>query len=116
MTTPVGNRTNHPGHDREKILTAFEDYIEATTIPIICEFASSQRISKSTMYAWPEAKELLERCVSKKEGALEREALQGRVNVVMAIFSLKQLGWKDRTELSGDGQHPIMLLPVQAKL
>jgi hypothetical protein len=37
-------------------------------------------------------------CIAKKEGALERMALEGKVNTSMAIFSLKQLGWKDTHE------------------
>ena len=42
---------------------------------------------------------LLKRCIAKKEANLEKGALTGKLNPSMAIFSLKQLGWKDRKEV-----------------
>lgn len=50
------------------------------------------------LYDWPESSTLLKLCIDKKEAQLERKALAGQINVVMAIFSLKQQGWSDRTE------------------
>ena len=39
---------------------------------------------------------LLKKCIAKKEANLEKGALTGKLNPSMAIFSLKQIGWKDK--------------------
>ena len=41
---------------------------------------------------------LLKKCIAKKEANLEKGALTGKLNPSMAIFSLKQLGWRDKKE------------------
>ena len=41
---------------------------------------------------------LLIKCRLKKEANLEKGALTGKLNTNMAIFSLKQLGWKNNNE------------------
>lgn len=96
-------------HNREQLAVDFARYIETTEIPIAAEFAARQRLPKSYLYQCEEFAELLSLCTSKKEAALERQALTGAVNVTMAIFSLKQLGWKDRLEHSGDRDAPVTL-------
>ena len=41
--------------------------------------------------------------IAKKEAQLERLALEKQIDSRMAIFSLKQLGWKDKAELEHTG-------------
>jgi hypothetical protein len=93
----------HPGgrprqYDRDALAREFEFYIEATEIPIVAEFAAQRGLSKQLVYEWPEFFDLIKRCTTKKEAALERAMLNHEVCTVGAIFSLKQLGWTDRTE------------------
>ena len=40
---------------------------------------------------------------AKKEAQLERLALRKEINHTMAIFSLKQLGWKDTQDIAHSG-------------
>src|SRR5580700_6090069 len=96
-------------YDRAKLLVALEQYIESTEIPILSEFAYKNGLYRQRLYEFPELEDALKRCVSKKEAALASKALKGEVNCTMAIFSLKQLGWKDynSTELTGANGGPI---------
>ena len=105
-------------YDRERIGAAFEQYITDTPIPIVAEFAASQGVTKQFMYDCEEFSDLVKQCTCKKEGALERGMLSSSVNVTAAIFSLKQLGWSDRQDIThkGDAQHPLMLSNSDAKL
>lgn len=45
---------------------------------------------------WEELREAINRLVNTKEYMLERLALDGKITNTMAVFSLKQLGWKDQ--------------------
>lgn len=91
-------------YDRNELAKAMQQYIEATDIPIIAEFAHKNGVLRELLYDWPEFSTLLKRCTEKKEAALERKALAGEINVSMAIFSLKQLGWSDKQETKHSGQ------------
>lgn len=103
-------------HDRLEVLIAFDEYIETTEIPIVAEFAALQKLSRQFLYDNEEFDDAIKRCTCKKEAALERQALKGDINVTMAIFSLKQLGWKDKIEHSGDKDAPVVLSTTDAKL
>ena len=98
-------------HNRKAVLAALNTYIAETEIPIVAEFATLQTLSREFLYSNEEFADALKRCTFKKEAALERQALSGRINVSMAIFSLKQLGWTDRAEntLKGDATAPVAL-------
>ena len=97
----------------------FERYIADNDIPIIAEFAARHDVTRELLYEWDDPfPTLLKRCVYKKEAALERLALSGDVNCSMAIFSLKQLGWKDTHEntIQGKGGGPIVISSTDAEL
>jgi hypothetical protein len=120
---PPGAEVSHPGgrprkYDREALLEAFEAYIAATDIPIVAEFSWRQDVTREVLYQWPEFRHTLAMCLTKKEAQLERKALYNEINVSMAIFSLKQLGWSDRTEQThrGDAFAPIILSETAARL
>jgi hypothetical protein len=104
--------------DRAELLQALLDYIEDTEIPILAEFAYQHGIYRQRLYEWEEFADAIKVCTAKKEAQLERLALAGKVNVAMAIFSLKQLGWKDTHEQThvGDKERPIMIMPSDANL
>ncbi len=105
-------------YDREQLLVDFARYIEETEIPIVAEFAYKHGLTKQFMYDCEEFSDLVKRCTTKKEAALEAKALGGDVNVTMAIFSLKQLGWSDRQDIThkGDAKHPVAISSTDGKL
>lgn len=113
----MADATKHPvrpfrkprKYDRRRIAEEFARYIENTPVPIAAEFAASQGAPKSVLYDWPELEVLLKLCATKKEGALERGLLEGKLIPSGAIFSLKQLGWSDRLIHAGDITAPIPL-------
>ena len=113
MAQPVGRPREI---DREALKIAFERYIEETPIPIVAEFAASQGLSKQYVHQCEELLDLIKICLSKKESALERQSLDGDVNVTMAIFSLKQLGWSDRQETTHKGDVTIVTSEADSKL
>ncbi len=80
----------------ETIIKKFEEYITETEIPILSEFSSKAGILRDDLYNYEEFYTLRKKAIDKKEAMLERLALEGKINSTMAIFSLKQLGWKDR--------------------
>ncbi len=81
----------------------FEKYIEETDIPIIAEFAYQCGLYSQFFYDHEEFSDLLKRLTTKKKAQLEKLALEGKVNVTMAIFSLKQLGWTDKKNVDIEG-------------
>jgi hypothetical protein len=103
MAKPVGRPRSYDGNDIERIKALLELYIEKSDIPIIAEFAYMNDIPRQTFYDYPEFSTLLKKSMDKKESNLEKLGLIGEVNSTMAIFSLKQLGWRDKqeTEITG---------------
>ena len=86
----------------EQMFKKFEKYINDTTLPIIAEFAYMNDIERQYLYDNQMFSTLLKKCIAKKEANLEKGALTGKLNPSMAIFSLKQIGWKDRQEAEGN--------------
>jgi hypothetical protein len=82
-----------------KFIEKLDKYILENDIPIAAEFAYINGISKQTLYDLPELSDSIKRLISKKEANLEKLALYGEIDKTMAIFSLKQLGWRDKTEV-----------------
>jgi len=89
--------------DKSDLKVKIQEYISKTKIPILVEFCYQYPISKSYLYALAdedeELKDSIKLLITKKEASLERETLDGNVDKTMAIFSLKQLGWKDKSEV-----------------
>jgi hypothetical protein len=81
------------------LIVLIEQYTEETEIPILAEFCYKNNIYKQLLYDMPEFSDSIKKLISKKEAQLERKALTGEVNVTTAIFSLKQLGWRDKQEI-----------------
>ena len=104
--------------DRAELVSAFYQYIEKTDIPIIAEFAYTHGVDRQRLYEWDEFADALKNCIAKKESALESQALSGKINCSMAIFSLKQLGWSDKIDQThkGDAAHPLMITATDSRL
>lgn len=89
---------------RKELLKIFEKYINDNDIPILAEFAYTNNVSRPSLYDWPEFSTLIKRCLDKKETNLEKGVFFDKLNPIMAIFSLKQLGWRDRQEVEHTGE------------
>lgn len=101
----VGRPTKMSVKAFKELAAKFEAYIDENQVPIISEFAYQNHILKQQLYDWPEFANLLKRCKEKKEAQLEKAALANKVNVSMAIFSLKQLGWTDKQDINMTTQY-----------
>lgn len=85
------------------VLKQMNDYIDTTELPIFKEVCYLNNWDTARIYQLGnEHEELLDtikKLSNKKEAELEKGGLTGKYNPTMAVFSLKQLGWKDRQEL-----------------
>ncbi|MDI6788427.1 MAG: hypothetical protein QME51_08660, partial [Planctomycetota bacterium] len=89
--------------DKEKTLIALEKYIKTTDIPILAEFCYRNYISDDFLQDHPQVfGGAIKNLKMKKQTKLERYALEGKIEKTMAIFSLKQMGWRDNHEARQD--------------
>jgi len=102
-------------HDWNEVADNFKAYIDETQIPIVKEFCwKIAKIPYGTFTSEVQRQkdsrlaELSELCIDKKETQLERGGLSGILDKTMVIFSLKQLGWTDRQELTGKDGAPLL--------
>lgn len=81
-----------------------DEYTNTTSIPILKEVCYQNDLNYSYVMQMRTKEENVElsnsikRLLDKKEAQLERLGLTGKIDRGMAIFSLKQLGWKDKPE------------------
>lgn len=94
----------------QAILEKLNEYIDNTKIPIVAEFAYQNDIRRAALYEQPELAYAIKKLIDKKEAELERKGLE--TNNSMAIFSLKQLGWKDRQDITSNDE-PIKNPPIK---
>lgn len=100
---PAGRPRKYSKQFLEDLAKEFEKYIDNTEIPIIAEFAYQHNVSHQFFYDYDEFSALLKKARNKKIAQLEKLALEGKINVTMAIFSLKQLGWTDKKDIDLQG-------------
>jgi hypothetical protein len=93
-------------YDREKLLADLLRYIDESDVPILAEFAYQNDVPRQTLQQMEELSSAIKKLIDKKQANLERGALGGQLNTTMAIFSLKQMGWKDNPE---EGQNKIQV-------
>lgn len=98
---PGGRPRKYNDEQVKEIVDKLTKYIDNTDMPIVAEFAYYNDIIREELYDYSEFSTLLKKLICKKETYIEREGLLGRINPTMAVFSLKQLGWSDRREISG---------------
>ena len=96
----IGRPKKYSDNEIEHIAIKLTEYIDNTDIPILAEFANQAGILREDLYNYDEFFTLRKRAIDKKEAMLERKALNGEIDRTMAIFSLKQLGWSDKHELT----------------
>lgn len=105
----VGRPRKYNDKQVKAIIKKLEKYIKENDIPIIAEFAYKNNILKTTLYEYAEFATLLKKAIAKKESNLERGLLHNRLNAAGAIFSLKQLGWRDKQDISHSGEMKVVL-------
>ena len=92
---PAGRPRKYNTKQVKEIGDKLEQYIDETRIPILAEFAYQNKIPRDVLYKYEEYSTLIKRLIDKKEAQLERLTLERKINTTMAIFSLKQIGWRD---------------------
>jgi len=96
-----------PKVDIKKLIGDVDGYIKKANPPILAEFAHKHGITRQYLYELAETEahkghrelsDAIKRISEAKEITLEKKALNGEYAQNIAIFSLKQLGWKDKAE------------------
>lgn len=79
------------------------DYTEQTEYPILKELCYLKHYNYDYVMQLQRNNEELSQPIKellyKKESYLEREGIKGNLAQTMAVFTLKQLGWKDNIEV-----------------
>ena len=87
----------------KKMAKIIEEYSDKTELPILKEVCYINKWNYDYVMQlqreYDELSQSIKHLLNKKEVALEKGAIIGKYNNTMAIFSLKQLGWKDRQDL-----------------
>lgn len=99
----AGRKTQYTKSVLQNIKDKLELYIEQSDIPIVSEFAYMNHIPRQTLYEFEELRDTLGELIDKKEAQLEKLGLFNVVNASLAKFSLAQLGWKERQDISIGG-------------
>ena len=89
-----------PKSEVDEINRKLIKYINETDIPIVAEFAYQNDIRRTFLYENAVLSDTIKKLIDKKEAQLERKALDKEIDKTMAIFSLKQLGWRDIQEVN----------------
>lgn len=91
------------------LLADLDDYIATADPPIVAEYAHLHGITRQRLYQLaneekdkgrPALFDAIKKLSEAKEIALERGGLSEHFHPSVAIFSLKQLGWRDRQDAS----------------
>ena len=90
-------------YDWIHIRTDLQDYLEKTEVPILREFFYKFKVSEKSFEKQIEHGDeklalIRDFLIAKKQAQLERGTLSGQLNPAMAIFSLKQMGWRDNVD------------------
>ena len=93
-------------YNPEEMAEIIDRYTEGADIPIVKEVCYLNKWQNKYIYELADNNEILsdsiKMLIQKKEAQLEKLGLFNVINPTMAIFSLKQLGWKDRPEHEGE--------------
>ena len=107
----MGKGGRPPKVNIEDLINDADDYIKTANPPILAEYAHIHGITRQYLYEIAKKDERLSDTIKRiseaKEAMLEKKALNGDYNSSMAIFSLKQLGWKDRHEEKSDDEDMV---------
>ena len=90
------------------------DYTEQTEYPILKELCYLKHYNYDyVMQLQRDNEELsqsIEELLYKIESYLEREGIKGNLAQTMAVFTLKQLGWRDNIEVKAENTNRITII------
>ena len=108
----MAGRVGRPPKVKVKdLINDVDDYIAHSDPPIVAEYAHLHGITRSYLYQLAAAEEkkgnnglsnAIKKISEAKEIRLEQGGLTGEYKPNMAIFSLKQLGWRDEVTEQDD--------------
>lgn len=108
----MAKRGRPPKVTVENLINDVDGYLDSTVLPIVAEYAHLHNITAAYLYQLaqkeleegrPDLSNAIKRIAEQKAVVLEKGALSGSFSASMAIFSLKQLGWRDRPEEANTG-------------
>lgn len=84
----------------DNIVENIIEYTKNTEYPILKEVCFLYNYNYDTVMKMQrdneELMQSIKQLLNKKEAYLEREGIKGTINPTMAVFTLKQLGWRDK--------------------
>ena len=90
------------------------DYTEQTEYPILKELCYLKHYNYDYVMQLQRNDEELSQSIKellyKKESYLEREGIKGNLAQTMAVFTLKQLGWRDNIEVKAENTNRITIV------
>ena len=93
----------------KEVAILINEYVDKSAIPVLAECAFELGHHRQFFYQHDDCPEFLDavkRLLTKKEARLEIGGLSGKLNVSMSIFSLKQLGWSDKADVTVRNDNP----------
>ncbi len=100
-------------YNADKMVKVLEEYTNNTEIPILKEVCYQNKWNDRYIHELAAKNENLSESINnllmKKDSHLERLGLQGKIDRGVAIFSLKQLGWKDNQQIDHSGSVNIIV-------
>ena len=90
------------------------DYTKQTEYPILKELCYLKHYNYDYVMQLQRDNEELSQSIKellyKKESYLEREGIKGNLAQTMAVFTLKQLGWRDNIEVKAENANRITII------
>ena len=90
------------------------DYTGQTEYPILKELCYLKHYNYDYVMQLQRDNEELSQSIKellyKKESYLEREGIKGNLAQTMAVFTLKQLGWRDNIEVKAENTNRITIV------
>lgn len=87
----------------DNLVKEIQEYTKKTEYPILKEFCYKKHYNYDTIMKYQRDNEELMQSIKellyKKETYLEKNGILGKLSNTMAVFTLKQLGWKDNIEV-----------------
>ena len=107
-------------YNQDEMIDIIERYIEDTELPIFKEVCYKNNWYDKYVYEMAQKNEELsnsiKKLIAKKEVELERGGITGKYNHSVTIFSLKQLGWKDKQDDEIDNRMADALNKIVSKI
>lgn len=90
----------------DNLVKDIKEYTDSNEYPILKELCYIKHYNYDYVMQMQRDNEELSQSIKellyKKESYLEREGIHGRLAQTMAVFTLKQLGWKDNIEVTNE--------------